>query len=129
MEIKEKLFNSDIYKWYRNDSEFGERLKWYWHLCIVIEDTNRNMFGGCCCKQVGISKYYFDSNNFVFSMKRNNKYTMKKYALKNGCYDFYLYIDSNDTLFGFGAEDVDNQNNFRNICIVKKDSTHNNFCE
>ena len=90
LRIKEKLFDSDIHKWSKNDSEFGSRLKGQRHVCVVIEDMNGNVFGGYCSKEVGIRKFNYDPKNFVFSMKRNNEYTMKKYHLKNGCYDVHI---------------------------------------
>ena len=44
--IKETLFDSNIHKWSKNDSEFSSRLKGHRNIVIVIEDKNNNIFGG-----------------------------------------------------------------------------------
>ena len=129
MEIRRKLFDSNIHKWSKNDSEFGSKLKGHRNVFVVIEDTNGNIFGGYCSKQIGIRKLHYDSKSFVFSMKRNNVYEMKKYSLKNGCDDFYIDFDSSDVLFAFGGEEKNNTNYFRDVCVVKKNSTNKHYCQ
>ena len=73
MKIKQTLFDSNIHKWNRNDSEFSSKLIEHRHVCIVVEDNNNNIFGGYISKEIGIEKFHFDSKSFVFSMKRNGK--------------------------------------------------------
>ena len=129
IKIETILFDSTLHKWNINDSEFGSRIKGHRHVCIVIEDNKNNIFGGYCSKEIGINKYHFDSKSFVFSMKRNGKWKMKKYPLKEGSYDLQIYLDNNDLLFAFGAEDKDNPNYLKDIVIYKKDSTKKSNCE
>ena len=129
MKIKETLFDSNINKWSINDSEFDSRIKGHRHVCIVIEDLNNNIFGGYISKEIGIMRYHFDSKSFVFSMKRNGKWKMKKYPLKEGCYDLEVCLDENDVLFSFGARDEDGENYLKDIVIYKKDSTNKSYCE
>ena len=129
MEVKDIIFNSDKHKWSGNDNEFGKLMKGHRHICIIVEDMNDNIFGGYCSKEIGIRKYNFDEKSFVFSLKRNEEYTMKKYPLKEGCYDLQIYSDSDNYLFTFGAEDKNNTCYYKDICIFKKDSTKKSYCQ
>ena len=54
---------------------------------------------------------------------------MKKYTLKDGCYDLMIYDESDDILFSFGGEDEENTNYPRDICLYKKDSKYKHYCE
>ena len=94
----------------------------------MIEDKQNNIFGGYVSKEVGILKYHYDPKSFVFSLMRNGEMMMKKYPLKERCYDFYVSDDLSDVLFAFGAEDEKNSNYFRDICIVKRDSDQKSYC-
>ena len=67
MKIKQTLFDSNIHKWSINDSEFSSKLKGHRHIIIVIEDKNNNIFGGYCSKEIGLYKFHYDKNSFVFS--------------------------------------------------------------
>ena len=129
MEIKELLFDSFHHKWKQNKSEFGDKLKGHRNICVIIEDTKDNIFGGYCSKEIGLYKYHFDSKSFLFSIKRNGKYSMEKYPLKEGYYDFYLCSEYEDVLFAFGAEAKENGSCFRDICITKKDSVDKGYCK
>ena len=126
LKVKEKLFDSEIHKWNINDSEFGKKLKGRRYVCIVIEDTNNNIFGGYISKKIGINKYHYDSKSYLFSIKRNGEWKMKKYPLKENCYDLKVFLDDNDVLFAFGAEDKDNTNYLRDILVYKKDLSNRN---
>ena len=61
-------------------------------------------------------------------MKRNNEYTMKKYPLKNGYDDFYISLDSHTVLFGFGADEKSDGFYYKDISVLKKDSTNKSCC-
>ena len=59
---------------------------------FVPEDENQNIFGGYCSKEIGIWKYHFDSEGYLFSLMRNGKISGKKYLLKNSLVN-YLKIN------------------------------------
>ena len=119
MKIKEIIFDTNKHKWNINDSEFGTKLKGHRNVCIVIEDKNNNIFGGYISKEIEINKHHFDSKSFVFSMKRNGEYKMKKYPLNEGCYDLKIFLDNHDILFAFGVEDKNNTCYLKDIVIYK----------
>ena len=82
MPIKEILFDSREHNWKINKVESDKKTKEHKDLMFVIEDTNGNGFGGYCWKEIKIGKFHFDSNSFLFSLKRNNYYILKKYCIK-----------------------------------------------
>ena len=127
--INSLLFDSNVHKWSINDSEFGEKVKNHKNVAVIIEDKENNIFGGYCSKVIGINKYHFDSNGFLFSIKRNGEETLKKYPLKDGYKDFKIFSDNSDLLFVFGAQDKDNSCYFKDIVIQKKDSEKKNYCQ
>ena len=131
MNINEKLFDSNIHKWNILKCEFGERVKGHRNVCIVIEDTNNNIFGGFCFKETKTEHFHFDPKGYVFSLKRNNEITMKKYPLKKGHYDFCIQSNKVPFLIGFGAEDdkIDSTNVIKDINIFKKHADMKNYCK
>ena len=71
LQCNDLLFDSNIHDWSKNNSDFSSRIKGHRNVCILIEDTNGNIFGGYCSKEIGIDKYHFDSKSFVFSLQIN----------------------------------------------------------
>ena len=128
MEMKQKLFDSEINKWCLNESEFANKVSGHRNVCIVIEDKQRNVFGGYCSKEIGINKYHFDTNSFLFSLYKNNAITMKKYPVKNTGSDLKILNDASDKLFGFGCEVKNNKNYLSDLCVYKKDCGKKNNC-
>ena len=57
MEIKKILFDSNIDKWNMNNSDFGKKLEGKRNVIIVIEDKERNIFGGFISKEINQDKY------------------------------------------------------------------------
>ena len=128
METKEILFDSNIHKWNISDSDFGSNIKGHRHVCVVIEDTKQNIFGGYCSKQIGIDRYHYDEKGYLFSLMRNGKLTGKKYPLKENEYDFFPSFDDYTILGGFGAEYENGEHHFKDILLQKKEMKERNFC-
>ena len=129
LNVKSKLFDSNIHKWSIHNSDFTSKVKGHHHICIVIEDKNENVFGGYCSKEIGITKFHFDPKGFLFSVKRNGMFKMKKYHLKENCYDLKISLDEFNGLFSFGAMDKNNNNVSKDICVFKKDICTMSYCE
>ena len=129
MKVIETLFDGDIHKWNINNSEFGNRLKGHRNVCVVIEDRNNNVFGGYCSKEIGIDMFHFDFNSFVFSVKRNGRYKMRKYPIRKWHCDFKIFNDNHNVLFAFGAENNNNRNYIKDIIVFKKDTPHKSYCD
>ena len=129
MEIEEILFDSTIHSWDSDESEFAERIEGHKNICVVIEDRKGNVFGGYSSKQIELNKYLFDTKSYLFSIKRNKKYSLKKYPLKNmNAADFIVYINEFDVLFTFGAEITETNLGEKDIVVYKKDLDIFNFC-
>ena len=46
MEVKEKIFDSDIHDWSEKTSEFNQKILNKSRLIFLIEDSENNLFGG-----------------------------------------------------------------------------------
>ena len=128
MKIKSVLFDSDEHNWCKNDSEFDTKVKGHKNVCVVIADTEENIFGGFVSKEIGIRKYHYDPNACVFSLMKNHKFTGNKYPIKQNCYDFRIEPNKSDILFGFGAEDKNGMKYYRDIVVSKKNVQPKNYC-
>ena len=129
MEIKVKLFDSNINNWRFKCSDFADEIIGHRHICIVIEDRERNVFGGYCPSYITLKNYHFDQNGFLFSLMRNGISTMKKYPLKEGHYDFYVCGSEDKVLFSFGGFDTETNNKFSDIVVYKNETNLTSICE
>ena len=118
------LFDSNIHKWNKNDSEFSSKLNNKLKVMILIENNFGNIFGGYIEKEIKINQF-INEGTYVFSMKKNDTIEMKKYPLKPNEKGFYLCRDYYNVLFAFGEEN----DYFRDICIWKKDVKQNEYCK
>ena len=124
MEIDDVIFDSNIHKWNKSDSEFSTLLNNKSKVIILIEDQNGNIFGGYTEKEIKIEKW-INKRTFLFSIKKNNTIKMKIYLLKPNENGFYLHKNHSLFLFGFGLE----RNSYKDICVHKKDIKYNDSCE
>ena len=117
-QINEILFDSEIHEWSVNDSEFGEKLRGKKDVIILIEDHQQNLFGGYIGNQIRISEYVKDKTCYVFSLRKNGEYRMKKYLKNEIGYSYWIGNDLNDYLMAFGLND---EECVRDISLYKKD--------
>ena len=120
---KEILFDSNEDNWSVNTSVFDEKIMNKNNLLFLIEDINKNKFGGFLSSTINsFDSYVTDDNAFLFSLQSNKKPNeMKKFEIKEKEYAFQLNkkIDKYD-LFSFG-------NGF-DICIHKKSYINGGYC-
>ena len=102
------IFDSEKDKWGQNTSVFDERVKGKNNLIFVIEDRNRNKFGGYVSSTIRqCNAYTSDTNLFLFSLKSNNRINgMMKFEIQSCCSQSGLYVcdKSCNTLFKFGRD-------------------------
>ena len=124
------LFDSTIHRWNQNDSEFYRKLNGKSNVCIVVFDTDGNIFGGYAEGKVNVNQWNSNSNTFVFSIKKNGMFNPKKYPLKGGNrYGFSIEYGSR-VLFGFGGKDKsDGGQTYEDLCIRKKDYSTWGYCD
>ena len=121
MSIKEELFNSDTHRWSEKDSEFAALLTNKSNVCIVIEDTNENIFGGLISQPLRPGKCIDDEKAFIFSIKRDSHFHPKKFFKQEKYHDFFLNKDTDPMLlFSFGCEIVGNGIVSKDIIVFKK---------
>ena len=124
MKCREVVFDSDVDNWNVNSSIFDDRVMNRSNLMFVIEDTNKNKFGGYITSK--IDKYdsdINDFNSFVFSLKSNNRINgMMKFEIQSNYsqYAFRLYDKSDSYLFGIGCG--------HDIRIYKENSKSSSTC-
>ena len=100
------IFDSTKDNWSQNSSVFDSKVINKSNLMFVIEDTNRNKFGGYVTSTINQRNNYInDSNSFLFSLKSNGRINgMMKFEVQSN-YEknaFYLDQKSNTQLFRFG---------------------------
>ncbi|ELP90913.1 hypothetical protein EIN_360860, partial [Entamoeba invadens IP1] len=121
--ITNVLFDSTIDDWSLNSSVFSERVLNKSNLCVLIEDTNHNKFGGVFNGEISdIGHYHNGGESFLFSLVRNGTLNPKKFRKSNN-YSFYemcCYEQNSKVLFSFGFYD--------DICVYKK-GIDKNFCK
>ncbi|BFU25338.1 predicted protein [Entamoeba histolytica] len=117
------LFDSDKDDWNVNKSVFDERIMNKEHIIIIIEDEDRNKFGGYVNSKVDkIHSYIKDSKSFVFSLESKGRIEgMKKFDIKHTENTFYLHSQSSDGLFGFGKYGSD-------IFMCKENNKTKSWC-
>ena len=114
------LFDSDIHSWSKDNNEFTRKLNGKKDIIIVIENDARDIFGGYIGSKINIGEIINDKKCFVFSFKKNNEWTSKRYN-RNGIGGSYLIsIDKRNTLFGFG---IVNDGFGEDIIVSKKEES------
>lgn len=89
--VGEIVFDSNRDNWAKGTSVFHERVVNRKNFAILVDDGEGNLFGGYMTQRVTTSHASRNSGNdtwmirdnasFVFSLKRNNNYSFKKYAM------------------------------------------------
>ena len=120
-QVSEILFDSEIHKWNKNDSEFVEKLNEKRNIIVLIEDERQNLFGGYIGNQIHINKNVKDNSCFVSSMRKNGEYQMKRYLKNEIGYSYGIANDSQNVLITFGNG---NDNLCRDIVLYKKDYSY-----
>ncbi|ELP84201.1 hypothetical protein EIN_258950 [Entamoeba invadens IP1] len=123
LKVGKVLFDSGRDNWAKNTSVFGDKILHKQNLLFLVEDDNRNIFGGVLYEKVVKEKEFVGSQRFfVFSLERNGIVNPRKYELKgsNNQYAFYLYCKSHECLFGFGGGHA--------IGVFKKGSLSRSYC-
>ena len=116
-QINEIIFDSEIHDWNVNDSDFSEELRGKKDIIILIEDERQNLFGGYIGNEIRVNENVKDDSSYVFSLRKNGEYTMKRY-LRNEIGDSYWIINSSHPcLIGFGAD----SGRTRDITLSTKD--------
>ncbi|KAL7714422.1 TLDc domain-containing protein [Entamoeba marina] len=95
------------------------------NLYFIHFDNRQNIYGGYVNELIGgYSKLINDPNSFVFSLKRNNQNTLKKYLIKQNQHHHAFSLCSNfKVLYYFGYDD----NNCRDITTFKVGDPHS-YC-
>ncbi|KAL7718480.1 TLDc domain-containing protein [Entamoeba marina] len=77
------------------------------NLYFIHFDNRQNIYGGYVNELIdGYDEDINDPNAFVFSLKRNNQNTLKKYSIKQDQHHYAFYINSKqDLLYNFGSDD------------------------
>ena len=123
-QFEEIIFDSNINNWNKNTSEFDSIILNKEKVIIVIEDKKRNIFGCFLNDKISLNES-FQSKEFLFSLKRNGKKTMKKYERNNerknerNNWGFTVFKKESNALFTIGEND---------ICILKKNNKNKCYC-
>ena len=123
LEVSSILFDSYNNHCGVDRDDFATILKGKSCVCILIEDTQGNIFGGFIGETIGIEKYHFDRNCYLFSIKRGNERPMKRYQIKDGSFDFIIHSD--DGLFSFGEHESEDGFFTRDLHVCKRKSLLN----
>ena len=130
---RETIFDSDLHKWKRGNSEFDKIILNNEKLVFLIEDNHGNVFGGYV--DAKIDGYQFcehgewkgsaiiDPKTFVFSLKSNGRLEgPMKFNIKSEDNDnaFQIFNQENEVLFSFGKKD---------IVIKKENQRTTSYCE
>ena len=91
----------------------------------MVEDEYQNLFGGYIDTTITIGETITSNNCYVFSLRKNGEYRMKKYFRNKTGSSCRISVDEKDTLFGFG---VGNNDCFNDIFIFKKDYS-DGYCQ
>ena len=94
MTLKKIIFDSENDDWSKNTSIFDEKVFGKENLVFLIEDKNRNVFGGFIRSSINDKKVYKngmykgkkidDLNSFVFSLRSNGRLQQpEKFEIKN----------------------------------------------
>ncbi|BFU24504.1 trichohyalin, putative [Entamoeba histolytica] len=102
------LFDSDKDDWKVNTSVFDQRIMNKEHIIIIIEDEEGNKFGGYVNSKIDrVAGDIKDSKSFLFSLESNGRMKgMMKFDIKEPQFAFYLYTQSDYSLFEFGRGDI-----------------------
>ena len=76
------------------------------YVLILIEDEQNNLFGGYIENEVIIDKHIKDKSCYVFSLRKNGEYTMKRYLKNENGYSYgFLSALNKNTLIVFGESE------------------------
>ena len=119
MKIKEILFDSDIHKWSENENEneFVEKINGKKDIIILIEYEQQNLFGGYIGNKIIIGEDVNDPTCYLFSLRKNGKYTMKQYFRNEKDYSYYIPSHLTGYLMTFGSS----KSSFEDITLLKKE--------
>ena len=129
------IFDSDNDNWNKDHSTFDSILKGLSNIVIIIEDTERNRFGGYIESTIDdfttinshddklLCSPVSDENSFLFTFESNGrclgvmKFDMKE---EDKEYTFVLYPSNHELLFSMGKGE--------DICIYKENNKTSCYC-
>ncbi|KAL7714425.1 TLDc domain-containing protein [Entamoeba marina] len=90
-----------------SNNVLGDKVMNKKNLYFIHFDNRQNIYGGYVNELIdGYFKFINDPNAFVFSLKRNNQNTLKKYSIKQNQHHHAFSLCSNqDLLYYFGITD------------------------
>ncbi|KAL7714419.1 TLDc domain-containing protein [Entamoeba marina] len=88
-----------------SNNVLGDKVMNKKNLYFIHFDNRQNIYGGYVNELIdGYRKDINDPNSFVFSLKRNNQNTLKKYLIKQDQHHHAFYLCSNyKVLYSFGS--------------------------
>ena len=124
-QVKEILFDSEINKWNKYDTEFDQIMKGKKEVIVLVEDHLQNLFGGYIGNEINIQQNIQDQSFYVFSLRKNGEFNPKKYERNNVGYSYWIGSYSDMILMTFGL----NENIVcKDITLNKKDNS-SGYCE
>ena len=123
--VSHKIFDSDIHKWSKNDSQLFQKIQNQSHLIFIIETIDEKKFGCYISSQInekGIS--IGDPNAFIFRFNNNS---IEKYPIRESRNAIKICNDEDDELFIVGCEKY-LFGIFGDIVIKKKDKKNDCNC-
>ena len=112
--------------WNQNTSVFNERIEGKSNLIFLIEDEEKNKFGGFVDIQIAPFNWLKTNEMFLFSLQSNGrlKEMMKFDKNPNNGGGFWLDRKNDPYLFGFGSGSGSNQD----IDITKSNTKNISIC-
>ena len=128
-EVESIIFDSEKDSWEINNSTFTSKLEEKSNICVVIQDTRHNIFGGYINKTISTNKWVHDNDCVLFSLKNGSDWSGATYPIIENRHDFRICVDSHDVLFAFGGEDNYTNYTFKDICVYKKNTNKKCTCQ
>ena len=82
-QVKEIIFDTEINKWTISGNEFGSKINQKKDVIVLVEDENKNLFGGYIGNEIVIGQNVKDDSCYVFSLRKNGVFNPKKYQRIN----------------------------------------------
>ena len=123
------LIDSDLCGMDFLQKELTEKLLHKSNNCIILIDSNENIFGGIVFNEIdNINEWIEDDKAMLFSVNKNELNSLNIFPIQKeeSQYAFYLYSIDSDALFAFGENRDDLY-----VCITNQFQNHHrkhSFC-